>query len=125
MNTKPLYFAEINSVTGTPSNSVVYTTRHMFRHNRAITGLYTIYKTVKDFNWSHPDEFSLKYSRVCSFKTQLIYCQLQWRHVSTQKCHHRANYRTMFRVYQELVQIFGIPKYLQDKKHGYEKVDIL
>ena len=35
------------------------------------------------FNWSRPDVFSLKYSRVSSVKTQLNYCQLKWRHVST------------------------------------------
>jgi hypothetical protein len=42
-------------------------------------------KTIlTDFNWSHPDVFSLSIPTVISVKTQLIYCQLKWRHVSTQ-----------------------------------------
>jgi len=36
------------------------------------------------FNWSQLDVFSLSIPRVSSVKTQLIYCQLEWRHVSTQ-----------------------------------------
>ena len=36
------------------------------------------------FYWSHPDVFSLSIPRVRSVKTQLIYCELKWRHVSTQ-----------------------------------------
>jgi hypothetical protein len=34
------------------------------------------------FNWSHPDVFSPGIRKVSSVKTQLIYCQLKWRHVS-------------------------------------------
>ena len=40
---------------------------------------------VCSFNWSHPDVFSLSIMRVSSVKTQLIYCQLNWRHVSTRR----------------------------------------
>ena len=38
------------------------------------------------FSWSHPNVFSLSrcIPRVSSVKIQLIYCQLKWRHVSTQ-----------------------------------------
>ena len=36
------------------------------------------------FFWSLPDVFSLSIPRVSSVKTQLIYCQLKWRHFSTQ-----------------------------------------
>jgi hypothetical protein len=36
------------------------------------------------FYWSHPDVFSLSIPRVSSVKTELFYCQLKWRHVSTQ-----------------------------------------
>ena len=44
------------------------------------------------FNWSHPDVFLLKYSRVRSVKTQLIYCLI----TSVATCfdsqsHHQAN----------------------------------
>ena len=31
----------------------------------------------------------------------------------------------MFKVHQEAVHIFGIPKCLQGKKHAYKKVDIV
>jgi hypothetical protein len=43
------------------------------------------YSTLLSFNWSHPDVFLIKYSRVSSVKTQLIYCQLKWQHVSTHR----------------------------------------
>ena len=54
--------------------------------------------------------FHLSILRVCSVKTQLIYCQLKWRHVSTQS-HHQANYWYMFKVHQVKVHIFWIPNY--------------
>jgi len=54
--------------------------------------------------------FSLSIPRVSSVKTQLIYCQLKWRHVSTQGVIIRPIIEPCFEVHQVKVHIFGDPK---------------
>ena len=49
------------------------------------------------FNGSHPDVFSLTIPRVNLVKTQLIYCQLTWRHFSTQGIIIRPIFETCLR----------------------------
>ena len=52
------------------------------------TAVKSVFATSNNANellyWSHPDVFSLSIPRVSSVKTQLFYCLLKWRHVSTQ-----------------------------------------
>ena len=73
--------------------------------------------SVCKFNCSHLVVFSLSISRVSSVKTQLIYCQLKWRHVSTQGVIIRPIVEPCLRYYKWKCTFFGIPKCLQQREN--------
>ena len=73
------------------------------------------------FNWSHPDVFSLNIPRVSSVKTQLIYCQLKWRHVSTHGVIIRPIIETCLRGTSSKSAHFWGPKmFTTVREHGYK-----